>query len=248
MDLLKRLGVTAAQASKWCDDAVTDEDAKAIRRAAKAKHDEQAWLKIVTPLQNTLRDKQREALVSYLVPRHPKSPTSLEKADTNDLYAHFLIDVEMSSCQLTSRIKQASSSVQLFAQRCLLGLEDDVQASDSKWRQWEWMKNYRLWEANRKIWLYPENWIEPELRDDKTPFFKELENELLQTDLDDAAAEQALLRYLEKLDEVSRLEIVGVYEEDEDKTLHVFGRTFNIPHNYYYRKSAGDGGRDAGAG
>ena len=71
------------------------------------------------------------------------------------------------------------------------------------------MKNYRVWEANRKIWLYPENWIEPELRDDKTPFFKDLENELLQTDLDDAAAEQALLRYLEKLDEVARLEIVG---------------------------------------
>ena len=27
----------------------------------------QAWLKVVTPLQNSLRDKQREALVSYLV-------------------------------------------------------------------------------------------------------------------------------------------------------------------------------------
>ena len=34
-----------------------------------------------------------------------------------------------------------------------------------------WMKNFRVWEANRKIWLYPENWIEPELRDDKSPFF-----------------------------------------------------------------------------
>ena len=54
------------------------------------------------------------------------------------------------------------------------------------------MKNYRVWEANRKVFLYPENWIEPELRDDKTPFFKELENELLQTELDDATAERRL--------------------------------------------------------
>jgi hypothetical protein len=30
--------------------------------------------------------------------------------------------------------------------------------------RWEWRKNYRVWDANRKIFLYPENWIEPELR------------------------------------------------------------------------------------
>jgi hypothetical protein len=29
---------------------------------------------------------------------------------------------------------------------------------------WKWRKNYRLWDANRRIFLYPENWIEPELR------------------------------------------------------------------------------------
>jgi len=30
--------------------------------------------------------------------------------------------------------------------------------------QWEWLKRYRVWNANRKIFLYPENWVEPELR------------------------------------------------------------------------------------
>jgi hypothetical protein len=30
--------------------------------------------------------------------------------------------------------------------------------------EWDWHKRYRVWEANRKIFLYPENWIEPELR------------------------------------------------------------------------------------
>jgi hypothetical protein len=25
--------------------------------------------------------------------------------------------------------------------------------------EWIWRKNYRLWDANRKIFLYPENWI-----------------------------------------------------------------------------------------
>src|SRR6266566_616348 len=30
--------------------------------------------------------------------------------------------------------------------------------------EWEWFKKYRVWDANRKIFLYPENWVEPELR------------------------------------------------------------------------------------
>lgn len=30
--------------------------------------------------------------------------------------------------------------------------------------EWKWRKNYRVWDANRKIFLYPQNWTEPELR------------------------------------------------------------------------------------
>ncbi|HET9368476.1 MAG TPA: ATP-binding protein [Candidatus Udaeobacter sp.] len=30
--------------------------------------------------------------------------------------------------------------------------------------EWNWRKNFRVWDANRKIFLYPENWIEPKLR------------------------------------------------------------------------------------
>lgn len=43
-----------------------------------------------------------------------------------------------------------------------------------------------LWALNEivyKVFLYPENWLEPEWRDDRTPFFKELESELLQNDI-----------------------------------------------------------------
>ena len=58
----------------------------------------------------------------------------------------------------------------------------------------EWMKRYRVWEANRKVFLYPENWLEPELRDEKSPFFKELEDELRQNDITNAVAEAALTR------------------------------------------------------
>jgi hypothetical protein len=234
MSRLKRLGANATAATLWCESTVSHANAKAIRDAAKSKYDEAAWQTIVTPLQDSLRDKQREALVAYLAARPSLWTTQLDTADADDLYTHFLIDVQMCSCQLTSRIKQAIGSVQLYVQRCLMGLEAGVVTSDPLWKRWNsWMKNYRVWEANRKIWLYPENWIEPELRDDKSPFFKDLESELLQSDIDNDAAEQALMHYLEKLHEVGQLEIAGTYE---DKNLHVFGRTFHTPRVYYYRR------------
>jgi hypothetical protein len=151
------------------------------------------------------------------------------------LYAYFLIDVEMDACMLTSRIKQGISSIQLFVDRCLMNLEHGIVLSDDFTTQWNtWRKRYRVWEANRKIFLYPENWIEPELRDDKSPFFKELESTLRQNDITDETAEDALRNYLEKLDTVANLEIVGVYPDN--LIVHVIGRTENIPHQYFYTK------------
>ena len=151
----------------------------------------------------------------------------------------------MSSCQLTSRLVQGSGSVQLFVQRCFMGLEPDVvvQADgadgDSAWRWWKWMRKYRVWEANRKVFLWPENWIEPELKKDRSQFFKDLENELLQNEINQYTVETAFSNYLEKLDGVAQLEIAGFYQEDDgdNAIVHVFGRTTGAePHLYYYRR------------
>jgi hypothetical protein len=34
---------------------------------------------------------------------------------------------------------------------------------------WEWLKRFRVWEAGRRIFLYAENWLQPERRDDQSP-------------------------------------------------------------------------------
>jgi hypothetical protein len=36
-------------------------------------------------------------------------------------------------------------------------------ALHSTFRGEEWRKRYRIWEANRKVFVYPENWVEPDL-------------------------------------------------------------------------------------
>lgn len=237
VSLLTRLGVSAEAAKGWIlsdDLGQMKTVAAAIKNTVKAKYDNDTWLTVAEPLKNQLREQQRSALVAHLVARRP----DIEEA--SDLFEHYLIDVEMSSCMKTSRIKQAISSVQLFVQRCLMNLEPNVEISEVSAKQWEWMKNYRVWEANRKIFLYPENWIVPELRDDKSPFFKELENELLQNEITQETAETVLVGYLEKLDGVANLDVRALYHQNEAgdvpiDILHVFGRTYSMPYEHYYR-------------
>jgi hypothetical protein len=209
--------------------------AEDIRKAIRARYDQEDWEQVVKPLNDELREHQKLALIAYLLVQPDLREWGVVDADS--LFEFFLIDVQMDACMETSRIKQAISSVQLFIQRCFLGLEEkygvknDVLDRD----RWEWMQRYRVWEANRKVFLYPENWIEPALRDEKSPFYKELESELLQKDINTQTVQDALKNYLFKVDEVANLKVVGLFLDTEGSKLHIFSRTRNAPYFFYYR-------------
>ena len=237
-----RLGIAIEYLKDWCtfpsDAKAAQKQALAIKNGLKSRYEDEQWVEVAKPLKNTLREQQRSALIAYLL-ANPQVMNLTSLKDSNDLYDQLLIDVEMSACQMTSRIKQANSSIQMFVQRCLMGLEPDVYLDKSAANQWKWMKNYRVWEANRKVFLYPENWIEPDLRDDKSPFFKEMENDLLQGEINLENVETAFRNYLEKLDEVALLDVRGMYWqlEEDVNILHVFARTRGgAPYIYYYRQ------------
>ncbi|MCK1642484.1 hypothetical protein IVA95_34240 [Bradyrhizobium sp. 157] len=226
--------------------AMTAVHARTVKELLRSKLGDDTWLTWIGEIQDVLREAKRTALAAYLLtrPKPADAPTG-KWENTNDLYAYYLLDVEMCACQFTSRLVQASGSVQLFVQRCLLGLEPavtveaDGPTGDSAWRWWTWMRKYRVWEANRKVFLWPENWIEPELKKDRSSFFKELENELLQNEINKDTVQSAFAGYLEKLDGVAQLEIAGFFQEDDGNTaiLHLFGRTKGAdPHLYYYRR------------
>lgn len=240
--LVARLGVASADARALLEldaaaptslqtpnDPVNARDLVVIaRRAAKAKLSSAEWAKVARGLRDSFRAKLRDALLSHLVPRVYK--------DAGEAFGALLIDPEMSPCQLTSRVVMATNSVQVFVQRSFLDLDDEVKLPAEAGKEWEWRHAYRLWEANRKVFLYPENWIEPELRDDKTPLFKELEAKLAQGELTDAAAERALEGYLNGLAQVSRLEVMAVGYDEETGTDHVVARTRSKPSKWFYRK------------
>ncbi len=238
IQLSRKLGVSIDLLQAWAGSTPDWAQATRLRDAVKARYDEAGWIRMAAPIADALRERQKESLVAYVLQMAPIRSGGI--TTPNQLFEYFLIDVEMSPCMKTSRIKQAISSVQLFVQRCLLNLEPAVPPNAIDGPQWEWMKHYRTWEANRKVFLYPENWLEPELRDDKSQLFRELETDLLQTDVTPETVEQAFRHYLEKLADIARLEIVATYMEYDYLTgtdkLHVVGRTYSNPHVYYYRQ------------
>ncbi len=255
-EALRRTGASAAQAKGWLlvESALpvnfTDAGpnaltiAREIKKVARAKHSDTDWTKIARNLRDPLRDKQRRALVGALLPK-------IGVATTDQLFEKLLIDVEMSPCALTSRLVSAHGSVQTFVNRILLNLESSaITPTRDLASEWEWMRNYRVWEANRKVFLWPENWIEPELRGDKTPEFEALETALLQGPITHDNAEAAYRKYLDDLADVANLEIVALHVEkgaffvlpgaSSYVAVHVIGRT-KKPHRHYHRKKTKNG-------
>ena len=238
LDFVTETNQSAGDMLAWAVDVPDAALIGNIKQKLRERQDEQSWRATLQSVNDALRNQRRDALVSYIL-HHSAPASSINTPDK--LYEYFLIDIEMDACRKTSRIRQALSTAQLFVTRCLMNLEPEVVASSINEAQWAWMKRYRVWEANRKIFLWPENWLEPELRDNKSPFFRELESDLLKSDITDDLAENAYLAYLKKLDEVARLEIMGSYlqqqtSDQDDDILHVFGRTNGSTHQYYYRR------------
>lgn len=257
LTICSNLGLSALQLFDWANPAAPSGQsspfqsiAQDVQHTVKSKYDDATWLQVGKPLNDKLRESSKDALIAYIL--QMPGPQANLITDANGLYGFFLIDVEMCTCMVTSRIVQASAAVQLFVQQCLLNLESDVKPSAfqptgvqaafqptgvQEWNQWR--KNYRVWQAAMEVFLYPENWIVPELRPNKTPFFEDLETALLQRDVTADNVEAAYLAYLESLQQVARLEIAGFYTDDDTEAgtqiTHVIGRTFTTPHVYFYR-------------
>lgn len=227
----------------WTNHAI----AESIRNSIRSRYKLSDWEAAIKPTYDKLRQSQSDALVAFLTVQPSLVAENIVDADS--LFEFFLIDVSMCPCMETSRMKQATSSVQLFIQRCMLGLEKKVPLAALDRGRWDWMQKYRVWEANRKVYLYPENWIQPSLRDDKSPIYQQLESELMQKDLSTDAVMEIMKNYLFKLDDVANLEVDALHVEEGPETvdpttkqpsypaikIHVFARTRHSPYKFYYR-------------
>jgi hypothetical protein len=237
-----RLGFNPTEVIRSASTSIDEAVAQKVRSSLKGRYSNPDWRQLVKPIFDGLRKKQRDALVAYL--------TSLTAGGTarygdtpEKLFEYLLLDPGTEPVVAASRIQLAISSIQTFVQRCLMNLEQgsvDPEIIDRN--RWEWMRRYRVWEVNRKMFIWTENWLDPEFRDDKTHLFRELEGSLLQGDVNDDLVRGSLFSYVKGLEEIARLEILSTYFEAgssaDNAIIHVVGCTPNAPHKYFYRRAS----------
>lgn len=240
---VQRLGIDGSNLESLVAENPGLAGAELCRKLLIPRFGESGWKKALRQVTDTLRIQQRDRLVDYLLAKKGLR-------DANALYEYYLIDVEMSPCMNTTRLLQSTAAVQLFVQRCLFNLEKDIAPESIDLGRWEWMQNYRVWEANRKVFLYPENWLFPEVRDDRTETFRAFESALTQSEPSHENAVKALRQYLDDLMEVSQISVMGLYEHVEKigsidqsgnkipvprRTLYIVGRSPNPPYVFFWR-------------
>jgi hypothetical protein len=249
--LVRRLGISAEVLKLTVaeDPAQLARGAQGVFSSIRAKYpDEKTFREKLEPFEDKLRSRNRDGLVEYLLNAPDGASTTWRRHffDANDLYHQFLVDVMVEGCARTSKVVAAISTLQLYVHRVLMKLEQSNESpplvvarfnDPQKPLEWAWRKNYQVWVANRKFYLYPENYIVPGLRDDKTPLFRELEDTLLQQQINEQNVLDAYAQYLRDFEEVAQLRIAGAYHDREGATdlLHLFGVTASEPPVHYYR-------------
>lgn len=244
--LSERVGATVSRMQQWASDSsgATPSDAtvQSVKEAVRSRFEPAVWFATSAASRDRLRVRQRDALIAYLTTRGSARQPGRNVSSPQRLSDTLLIDVQSDACHTTSRIVEATLAVQLFVFRIQLRLEDAVEAlPDAAARHWTWMKNYRVWEASKKIFLFPENYLESEFRAGKTPLFDDFVSTMSSSTIDAELAERAFTTYAEGLHAVSFLRPAGIvydyeHEDPAKKVLHVVAHDRSNPPKYYHRE------------
>lgn len=222
----------------WDDYEKTADDLLALVRARLAVAN---WDECFAQIDGEIQEQKRTVLIATALVELPKTPERAWITNSRRLYEYLLIDVEMGGTTRISYIKEALNAAQLYLSRCRELLEPGIVHWNIPDPWWEWLLNYRTWEANRKIFLYPENYLDPAYRKSKTSLFEELENTLKQGEVNAQTVEQAFTKYLDRFAELAKLKYVDAYyghivgaDKTESNQLFLVARTETQPYKYYY--------------
>ncbi len=223
-----------------------------LTAAVSAKFSDAAWSSAQSSLTAQAIEQKRDTLAQALLRVLSASNDDALTGGRNvERLSHLsdvlLIDVEMGGDATISRVKEGLNAVQRYIQQCQTDKDAAVTFSIDE-REWTWRKHYRIWEGNRKVFLYPENLLDPGLRRQKTPIFKQLEDQLLQGEINNDTATRAYIDYFDKLEVLATLDTISscaaVVEYGGtgtgDKTIFFIGKDKNDPPSYYFRSALFD--------
>lgn len=211
--------------------------ASALAGSVRLRSGEKAAQQISLSVNSGFRDVMCDWLLRVL------SSEARGITNRNELYEYLLIDVNTSPDVRISWLVAGMNSVQLYVNRCLNSLEPGI-INNIPEAWWSWMSTYRVWQANREVYLYPENYVDPSLRRLQTDQYKVLISEISKGQITDSNVKQSLAGYLESVSEVASLELVDGYVDyisvadlsgNAVKKIYIVGRSRTQPYAFYTR-------------
>lgn len=214
--------------------------ATAVKSALNAKAGNTGSEKLL----DTIRTKSRDTLCDWLTWELGADINGVSNND--ELYEYLLIDVNMSPDVKTSWLVSGMNSLQLYVNRCISNLEPGV-VNNIPERWWEWMSTYRVWQANREVYLYPENYVDVTLRKFQSEQFKQFISDVSKGQVTDDNVKKAMASYLESVNTVSNLELIdgyldvipdhtpGLSTANTKKALYLIARSRTEPPVFYSR-------------
>ena len=204
---------------------------------------EAAWLALAPTLMNPIRERRSAALQAYLTgaTRRLRQPHLPGRQRALRLLPHRRPD-ELVHADVAHRPgvhRRANLRGALLHEpgsalrRVVVNLD-----TDDTWSQWEWMRRYRIWEANREVFLYPENWLIESQRPNRTEIYQTFEQEVRQGQSTTDYLETVVLNYIDRLDGLAHLHVTGTCEDPAQATIYVVARTLADPPVFYLRTYA----------
>lgn len=205
--------------------------------------------KMATALCNEFMSSVAPQLQAYNIPLN----------DREDIYTFLLIDNLVSNEVKTTHVAEAVSSLQLYINRVIQGLEEDINPlilARPFFKEWQMYNNhYSSWAGSAKLVYYPENYVDPTIRYNTSTLQQQLINGISGGPVNNDTLQKAVLGYLDGFEKVATLKVISGYMHSSSLnhgTSYFVGRTPNAPYSYFYRtldtsKTDGFGGFNAEA-
>jgi hypothetical protein len=161
------------------------------------------------------------------------------------LSEYLLVDVSISGCDRITPVVHAHASLQWYLRRCVQGVEQDsidgltidTSKIDPTW--WEWLQNYRVWEANRKVFLYPENYLSPDLRPSQSEAFKTMMSTMKCAQYGNDTIAQSFLNYITEIMALADIKVIAICKEPSEANaaatkVHLIGQDSGNPPNIFH--------------
>lgn len=191
-----------------------------------------------TVLQQHLEERTSAALSSYYI----QTAGNPEVSNRGQLYPWLLIDGEVSSQVMTTRVGEAIAGIQLYVNRCQNGQEPGVQRavlSRQFFTDWDrYNKRYSTWAGVSQLAYYPENYIDPTVRTGQTGMMDSMLSTLGQSELSADTVGDAFRGYMTQFEKIANLDVISAYHDNvsvaEGKTWFI-GKSTVEGEKYYWR-------------